>query len=273
MVEIVALASGALVAGFGIYRYFTQNTEVLQSKTRVSGAAAIYATTTQKPVAHVSSAEVGMGSNLEQIDLIPRTQEVAQELTHGINTSSVSLGLASTSLLFPPMQYASVPVLIYMGAPSARSAYDQLMETGKPSRALLETTALAICLGGGWYLIGSVGFWLYYMGRLVQHKRALSKRRNASPWALPLCTRLLRNTEAVITPTALVQSGDDVLVCTSEVVPVDGIVTKGIAWVQPSGTTNISAFCLKRVGDRVAAMDVIIAGELTLHVQKVQKVA
>ncbi|MCB0095571.1 MAG: hypothetical protein KDE46_07610 [Caldilineaceae bacterium] len=205
-----------------------------------------------------------------EVEQIPRTEEERETLQQGIYTSSVSLGLASAGLFFfPPLHYASIPILIYMGTPSARHAYDVLYEQGRPSRALAETAALAICLGGGWYLAGSLGFWCYYLGRLNRFNRGVAQRLQSMPRRLPPATRLFNGTKEVVVPTDTVQSGDEVRVETSEIIPVDGVILEGVAWIQPSGSKDASSCRMVRTGDKVLATDLVIAGRLTLRAHRV----
>ncbi|MEZ4706675.1 MAG: hypothetical protein R3A44_05700 [Caldilineaceae bacterium] len=203
------------------------------------------------------------------IDPIPRVQEERELLQHGVRTSSLSLGLASAGLFFfAPLQYATIPVLIYMGAPSARHAYDMLHEQGRPSRALAETAVLAICLGGGWYLVGSLGFWLYFLGRLNRHNRGAARLPH-SVQLRPSSARRLNGDAETVAPTHALQQGDQVLVGTSETVPVDGVIVEGVAWIQPSGCSDVAGCRLLRAGDRVMAADLVIAGQLSVRVQQV----
>jgi len=204
-----------------------------------------------------------------KVDTIPRLQETKETLHRGFGSSSLSLGLASTGLfLLPPIQYASIPALIYMGAPSARHAYDILYEQGRPSRALVETAVLAICLGGGFYLVGSLGFWLYYLGQLAQHKRKITKKESSVDSFIPRLAHLRDGAKAVVVPIETLQRGDEVLVKTSEVIPADGIICDGAAWIQSGSSTDNLFYQLKQIGDQVMAMDIVIAGHFSLRVQK-----
>ncbi|MEZ4663361.1 MAG: hypothetical protein R2911_37940 [Caldilineaceae bacterium] len=262
MVALVALTGGMLAAGWSVYKYW--NAQVTASVGAAFGG--------QPTVDQENDAQAlqlpSESSAKPADDPIPRTQEEREVLQHGVRTSSISLGLASAGLFFSPIQYASIPVLIYMGAPSARHAYDMLHEQGRPSRVLAETAVLAICLGGGWYLAGSLGFWLYYLGRLNRCNRNAARFSRAIQ-AAPQSARLRQDDQETVVPAHTLQKGAQVLVGTSEIVPVDGMIVEGAAWVQPGGSHNIAECRLLRVGDRVMASDLVIAGQLSLRVQRV----
>ncbi|MCB0081355.1 MAG: hypothetical protein KDE47_10505 [Caldilineaceae bacterium] len=255
----------------GIYKYLTQDVHV--PATAPTGA--VVSRRQGNPVVENSaqSHPISFAAPVEQtieVEQIPRTEEERETLQQGIYTSSVSLGLASAGLFFfPPLHYASIPILIYMGVPSARQAYDVLYEQGRPSRALAETAALAICLGGGWYLAGSLGFWCYYLGRLNRFNHSLAQRLQSMPRSLPPSARLFNGTKEVMVPTDTVQGGDEVLVETSEIIPVDGVILEGVAWIQPSGSKDASSCRLMRIGDRVLATDLVIAGRLSLCAHRI----
>ncbi|HRW04911.1 MAG TPA: hypothetical protein P5121_07445 [Caldilineaceae bacterium] len=288
MVELLVLVSGAVAAGLSVYRYVAQGTQTPQPQVVESATAAPHqhslresAQDTQQkwpgnisqrtPVDNRQIESAGTAHPAATCSAIPRTQETKEALQRGFSSSSISLGLASTGLLFfPPLQYASVPALIYMGAPAARQAYDMLNERRRPSRALAETAVLAICLGGGWYLAGSLGFWLYYLARMTQLNRTRIQTTQSKTSVIPHTACLSRDEEEAMVPTATLRQGDLIRVGTSEFVPVDGVIVEGVAWVQPQSTTDTGACRLMRSGDRVMAADLIIAGRLALCVQKAQ---
>ena len=296
MVELLALTCGAFAAGVGIYKYLTQGasmpaavpvgaagsrkqmTPVLDDDIQSRNAQS-HNTQSRNAQSHntqsynTQSRAISFAAPIKQtitVEQIPHTQEEREALQHGIYTSSISLGLASAGLFFfPPLHYASIPILIYMGVPSARQAYDVLYEQGRPSRALAETAALAICLGGGWYLAGSLGFCCYYLGRLNRFNHSLAQRLQSMPRSLPPSARLFNGTKEVMVPTDTVQGGDEVLVETSEIIPVDGVILEGVAWIQPSGSKDASSCRLMRIGDRVLATDLVIAGRLSLCAHRI----
>lgn len=269
MVELVVLTSGVLAAGVGIYRYVTQNVRTLHPASVVVESPSVHSISAWETPAQAAQMRTDPAAERDTSNVIPRTVEMKKELQRGFNSSSVSLGLASTGLLFfAPLQYATIPALIYMGTPSARRAYELLYQQGRPSRALVETAVLAVCLGGGWYLAGSLGFWLYYLRRIAQHNDRSTSKECTESWALPHSVRLVKGVEERLVPIDTLRFGDQVLVETSEVVPVDGVIVHGAAWVQPAGAMGASTYCLKRAGERVIAADVVIAGRITLRVQK-----
>lgn len=264
MVGLLTLTGSALAVGYGLFRYFSHEVHTLQTEAVASDSVVADSSAKQKNIQQSLPTNVNRLSAVEQSDLIPRTEEMRATLQRGFNTSSISLGLASGSLLIPAMQFTAVPVLIYMGVPSAQQAFERLRAEGRPSRALVETAVLAICLGGGWYLLGSLGFWCYYTGRIAYHRRDMITYYNA--WTQPQTARRVEDAEEITVSVETLQTGDKIFVETSDVVPVDSLIIEGVALVQPTGSNDDTHHCLKRVGDRVMASDIIIAGRLSLHV-------
>lgn len=268
MVELFALTSGALAAGIGVYKYLTTETGTSAPvAVAVSGSAPQHSLSPPNPVANRTAPVTRPTTRMKATAPIQRTQEREAALQRAIYSSSIALGLASTALVFfPTLQYASVPALIYMGAPSARAALDRLQETGRPSRALAETAVLAVCLGGGWYWGGSLGFWLYYLNCMQRHQRNLACRLRPIQLAIPEFARLQHGETETVVPIAILRHGDAVRVGTSEIVPTDGVILEGAAWIQPHGTTDWAAYRTISAGDRVMASDVVIAGSISLSV-------
>jgi cation transport ATPase len=161
---------------------------------------------------------------------------------------------------------AGLPLLVYLGIPSAQQAYAQLRVDGRPSRALAETVALAVCLAGGYYGVGALGFWLYYGGqRWWATQRPDENTRHPQRWA-PTTTHLWQAGAVCAVPTATLQPGDQVLLHSGELAPVDGLITEGVAWLRPQALLPATTGLRKGVGDRVAATDLVLVGRICVRV-------
>ena len=188
-------------------------------------------------------------------------------LQHEMRASSVSLGLATVGLLFfPPLQYASIPTLIYMGIPSAQDAYEKLRLEKRPSMALAETAALAVCLAGGYYWVGSLGFCLYYWGR--SHFVRLPTDPGLSPESLQNghMVHLLQDGKTVMVLADVLKPGDQVVIQTSELAPAEGIIVDGSALVLPSVWMLNRAGQVKQIGDKICAADLILVGRISVKI-------
>jgi len=195
--------------------------------------------------------------------------EINLDLHHGLQRSTISLGLASTGLLFPPLRYASIPVLLYMGTPSAQEAYSILVTEKRSSRALAETVALAACLAGGFYWVGSLGFTLYYLGRTLQQKEQSEQTAAEERAPLPHTAQLLCEGGDVTVAIGDLQIGDVIVVHSGEVAPATGLITEGVAWLKSSLLVGSNTEIFKRAGDMISATDIILVGRICVQVRSV----
>ena len=254
MVGLLAITGGVIASSFGVYKHFTRgpNTSRQKREAKVAGSVA-----------------KSISAHPKQFAVASPTDNIEGRIQHGIRTSTISAGVASAGLLFfPPLQYASIPILVYMGVPAAQGAYAELHDNGRLSAELAETLVLTICLASGFYLVSSLGFGLYYIGRAVHHNRNLAKELSTNSWPVPYVARLIKEAKEVIVPTKTLQQSDQVLVKTSEMVPADGVVVNGAAWLRPRGSAADLSSQLKREGDPVLAADIVMAGRLNICVRK-----
>lgn len=187
-------------------------------------------------------------------------------INYGLRASALALGVTTTGrLCFPPLIIAGLPFLIYLGIPPAQAAYEQLWVDGRPSRALAETTAVAVCLASGYYWVGSLGFCLYYGGWRLWAKRQGEALHRSESLALTT-THLWKAGDVCAVPIATLQPGDQVLLSSGELSPVDGVITEGVAWLRSQALSATACGLRKSIGDRVTATDIVLVGRICVRV-------
>lgn len=195
-----------------------------------------------------------------------RTEQAAA-IRYGVRTSALALAVTTTGqLCYPPLQVAGLPLLIYMGIPAARRAYEQLEAEGRPDRALAETVVLAVCLVSGAYWISSLGFFLYYGGRELLTEKHSHKGFQQPTWTAPITTHLWKEGTGATVATASLRAGDQVILQSGEMSPADGLIVEGVAWLRPQAMTALSCGLRKSVGDRIRATDIVSVGQICVQV-------
>lgn len=186
----------------------------------------------------------------------------------GLYTSTISLGLSTVGVVsFPPLTYACIPTLIYMGIPSAQEAYESLQQDGRVTLALAETAALGICLAGGYLWTGSLGFCIYHLGRtLVSHYTERADLPSASHAPAAVAHRY-ENGVRVEVPVSALHRGDQIHLETGELSPVTGVIVEGNAWLQSTALPQPGTEVWKKVGDQVHVKDLITIGRICVQVQ------
>ena len=266
MVTLLTLTSGASLAGVLVYRRLGNN-EARQAVSQPQGQSWWKASwqTTQETLGRGLRRFTWRNRHPQPKSVVaaqPRRFVQNQDdatVAYGLHASVIALGMTTAGkLLFPPLEVAGVPLLLIMGIPSAQSAYDQLWVDGRPSRALAETVTLAVCLAGGYYWAGALGFWLYHGGR-----RLLAAQGEVEQ--LPTTAQLWKDGTAHTVARTTLQPGDQVLLQSGEMVPVDGLIIDGVGWLRPAALPT-TAGLHKGVGDQIAATDIVLVGRLCVRV-------
>ncbi len=193
--------------------------------------------------------------------------EQTAAVRYGVRTSALALAVTTTGqLCYPPLQVAGLPLLVYMGIPAARRAYEQLEAEGRPDRALAETVVLAVCLVSGAYWISSLGFLLYHGGRELLTEKHSHTDFQQSAWSAPKTTQLWKEGTGAFVATASLRAGDQVILQSGEMAPADGLIVDGVAWLRPQAMTATSCGLRKSVGDRINATDIVSVGQICVQV-------
>lgn len=179
-----------------------------------------------------------------------------------------ALGTAMTGVLYyPPLRLVSIPAFLYLGIAPTQRVYVIWQREGRVSPLAAESVLLAFCLVQGHFLMGAVGFSLYYLGQVMaEAKRQMPDVRSA--WQPPLWAWRQSAEGEVVTPVSCLQIGDTIVVHAGEMVPLAGIVSSGTAWVRtPESTTHPGAdgytVGLKvSVGQAVAATTIVMVGAI-----------
>jgi len=173
----------------------------------------------------------------------------------------------------------AIPVLLYSALPFYQSSWKSLRHKFLNIDAPI---ALAIIItfirsayevlsgtGGGYFdsMTGIVFFML--AGRILQDKtyRQLSFERDYTSY-FPIAVSVLKENEEVPTTLPDIKPGNTLLIHNEELIPTDGILTKGKAFIDYSFVTGESLPVLKEVGELVYAGGKQTAGNIEILVVK-----
>ena len=173
----------------------------------------------------------------------------------------------------------AIPVLLYSALPFYQSSWKSLKHKFLNIDAPI---ALAIIItfvrsayevlsgtGGGYFdsMTGIVFFML--AGRIAQDKtyRQLSFERDYTSY-FPIAISVLKDNKEVPTTLPDIKPGDTLLIHNEELIPADGILTKGKAFIDYSFVTGESLPVLKEVGELVYAGGKQTEGNIEILVVK-----
>lgn len=109
--------------------------------------------------------------------------------------------------------------------------------------------------------------WQSVQGTLHQVRQCLPRRHPHPSVVIPPMTAHLWQVDTVCTvPTTTLQPGDQVLLKSGEMMPVDGLIIEGVAWVRPQALSATACGLRKSVGSRVMATDIVMVGRICVQV-------
>lgn len=173
----------------------------------------------------------------------------------------------------------AIPVLLYAALPFYQSSWKSLQH-----KFLNIDTPIALAIiitfirsayevisgtGGGYFdsMTGIVFFML--AGRIVQDKtyRQLSFERDYTSY-FPIAVSVVKEEKEIATTLPEIKPGDTLLIHNEELIPADGILTKGKAFIDYSFVTGESLPVLKEVGELVYAGGKQTGGNIEILVVK-----
>ena len=211
----------------------------------------------------------------EALTKVPKRRKKSVVLSRvGLPVATVSLGLSiGATFFFPVLLPAGTLLMLYTAIPSFRRAWDVLTKERRLGVDVLDSIIFGACLFTGQIFAGAMTAWFLSFGRkLLKQTRADSARMLLQAFGKqPSFARVIRgNTEIELALTE-VRRDDRVLVHTGEVIPVDGKVEEGDALVDQHALTGESAPAEKSCGDNVFASTVMLAGKITIRVERAGK--
>lgn len=212
----------------------------------------------------------------QQLDEISSEKEqkkrnmVKQTMNRNVHIAAFSLFLSTVgSLFYWPLALLSVPGIFYVSLPIYQKTY-QSFKRGQVGTELLVTIVIIGGLLGGYYFIVSFGAFLFSLSfKLLNQVTEDSKHnivdifRNQPDYAWVVVDGIEIQV-AVDNLTA----GQVVVVNGGESIPVDGLITKGLASIDEHHLTGEFRPNDKGQGERVFASTMVLSGKIYVVVEK-----
>jgi heavy metal translocating P-type ATPase len=183
--------------------------------------------------------------------------------------SSVFLGLATTgTVVYPPLMMPTLIGIIFISLPLWGKAYKSLFKENQVNVHVISSIALIGLLFTGHYFIAALDRWLFTLSeKLLLKTKDNSKKRLINIFGeLPSVVWLLK--EGIEFEVALdsLKSGDIVVVNAGETIPVDGIITDGMALIDQHLLTGESQPSEKGLTEQVFASTIVLSGRICIEV-------
>ncbi|MEM7343433.1 MAG: heavy metal translocating P-type ATPase [Chloroflexota bacterium] len=213
----------------------------------------------------------------EQISLNERVlSEEQQQADQQFKLASILLCTTTTSLiLYPPLILLHLPLYFISGLPIYKKAYLDFVQRQQVTTVTLDT---AIELGTIFYapfnpaiiVLGMIAQWSHSLSNkiITQVKDGTRQKLTNLMGETPQYVWVLHDGVEIKVPFETVKIDDLVVIAAGEVIPVDGVVERGMATIDQQLLTGEAQPVEKGVGDTVFAATVVMAGSLVLRVTK-----
>lgn len=199
--------------------------------------------------------------------------EIDQNIRSRLNSSYLSLGVSTLRQFFyssPPIIFLNLSLYIYNAVPYLKESETTLLEERKLSGQMIDTILIMAAIATNQYFAASIiEVVYYYSGKVKAKTQDKSKDMLVNVFEeQPRHVWILKDKIEIEMPLESVQINDIVVVNTGEVIPVDGIIVKGLATIDQQALTGESQPAEMCVGDHVFAATTLITGQIQIQIEK-----
>jgi len=192
--------------------------------------------------------------------------------SHDLKVSVISMGLGAIRqvIYYPPIAILSLAVFIYTAIPYLERVENSWFQKRKFDGYVLFFIGDTIVLAMSQYFAVAFAVWLGNFGKYVTEKaKDHSQKMLINVFEQqPRNVWILKDNVEIEVPLETVKLNDIVVVNTGEVIPIDGIITEGVASIDQHALTGESQPAEKEVGAPVFASTIIITGRIFVKVKK-----
>jgi Cu2+-exporting ATPase len=184
--------------------------------------------------------------------------------------SSIAMPLALIGIWVPMLGVISISILAMLTLPLLQRAYKGIVEQKRLKMEVIELVVLPLLIISGYLPAAAFGYWAYYLGIMFL---ARAKNRSASQVSSIISETLQfvwiqKGEHEIEVAVKDLQINDLVIVQGGGIIPVDGIVEKGLASVDQKMLTGEAQPAEIEKGDSVFAFTTVLAGKLWIKAQK-----
>lgn len=195
-------------------------------------------------------------------------------LNRHIALTSVGCGaMFASSVFYPPVMLVVALPIFYLSLPIFKKAYQVVRYEHQINYYVIGAVSTAGIWLGGFFMPAALGAAVFYIAEkllVVTQDRSYKGLANIFGQQ-PRTVWVLVDGIEVEVPFSQVQAGDQVIINAGQMVPVDGMIVRGMASLDQHVLTGEAQPVEKTVGDAVLAATVVLAGKLQVRVEKAGK--
>jgi len=189
-----------------------------------------------------------------------------QVINRNIVISGVTLAIIT---IYPSMSFFAIPIILYTAKPVIQKAFQKLKQGLFGGDALIALVFLGTILYGYFFLACFVVFVFSLAEKFLIKVRSDSHNKLVDVFQqVPNFVRIFVDDIELHVPSQELKVGDIVVVHAGEVIPVDGIITAGVASVDQHILTGEARPVDKGIDDEVFASTTILSGHIYAKVEK-----
>jgi len=181
------------------------------------------------------------------------TSETAKQYEYYLKISTISMGLSAIrQFIFPPLGLLSLGLYIHTFIPFMKKVEKSLFKERQVNVDVLFFLGDILTLAINQYLAAAFEVWLFHAARNTALKtKSQSEKMLINVFEQqPRQVWVLEDNVEIEIPIEKVKVNDILVVNTGEVIPVDGLITDGLATIDQQALTGESQPAEKEVGDR-----------------------
>ncbi|MEK8020613.1 MAG: heavy metal translocating P-type ATPase [Candidatus Parabeggiatoa sp.] len=196
--------------------------------------------------------------------------EAEKKADHYLKVSTASIGLVSISHFYSPLTLLSLSVFSYASLPIYKKVENSSFKERRINNDLLNAIVNFTCVATGQYFVAALAAFVYHFGgKTLAKAQGKSKEILTHVFELqPRSAWVLRDNVDVNVPLETVHVNDIVVVNTSEVVPIDGVIIDGQSMIDQHVLTGEFQPVEKSKGDKVFASTMLVAGKILVKVEQ-----
>ena len=216
-----------------------------------------------------SKDQVDRDSNLGKSDKADIDQ-TEKRVNKNLTVSLASLGLAISSVIFPPLRLLSWLGFLYASARFFKDGYKSIVKKRKINMAVVDTVMFIGIIVTGSLIAGTLMCSFLWLAQKVLLKTEDRSRKSLVNvfGKQPRSVWVLQDGVEVDLPFEQLRAGDTLIVNAGEVVPADGTITSGTASIDQHMLTGESQPAEKTLGAPVFAATIVLSGQIHIQVEK-----
>lgn len=271
------LLTGSIIAGClynlgkELYENHTKKTKKLATHLKKEG---VYRPKdAQHPIVEMATAITGSGRKNQLQEFVQTEKSKAEKMVD--RNIAISAGMLGTSIVgtffFPPLLWFILPAAAYIFVPIFLKAYRGITQEKKIVLEVADVVFEASMFLLGYYILGSLDALLYFTYRKLALKTEDQSKQKLVNMAddLPQTVWLVKRGVEIEVPLEKLKHGEVISVSAGQMIPVDGVITHGLAMIDERMLTGESQAAEKKLGDICFASTLILEGNIHIQVKKI----